>query len=211
MFTKKTCALLLFLALIALVAGFFAARHFNAPEKIDIAAFHGTYLEHPRSINPFSLAGTDNQKFDNLQMHGRWTMIFFGFTSCGYLCPTTMAELGKMYKILEQKGLKDLPQVVMITLDPERDSLDKLRDYVKTFNPHFYGARGDDPAVKAMTREMGVMYARVALQDKSDPEAYDIQHSGTIMLFNPEGKLTAFFTTPHHADALAKDYALLAH
>lgn len=211
MFIKNHASRLfvILLALLALIAGFFVARHLHSKKTVDVAAFHGTYLEHPRSIHHFSLQGTDNQAFDNQRMQGRWTLIFFGFTSCGYLCPTTMAEMGKMFKILEKNGLKNLPQVVMITLDPERDSLDKLKAYTETFDPHFYGARGDNESVKQMTREMGVMYAKVAMQDKTDPEAYDIQHSGTIMLFNPEGKLSAFFTTPHHAAVLAKDYQLL--
>jgi protein SCO1/2 len=199
----------LFLALTGLVAGLLVANHVNAKKALNVADFHGTYLEHPRHINAFSLTGTDNKKFDNQRLEGRWTMVFFGFTSCGYLCPTTMAEIGKMFKILEHNGVKDLPQVVMITLDPERDPLNKLKDYVETFDSHFYGARAEDDTVKHMTREMGVMYAKVSMQDKADPKAYDIQHSGTIMLFNPEGKLNAFFTTPHRAEALAKDYQLL--
>ena len=96
----------------------------------------------------------------------------------------------------------------MVSIDPKRDTLDKLSDYVKSFNPHFYGARGDNKAVKKMTREMGIAYAKIALSP-ADAQKYDIQHSGAIMLFNPQGELNAFFTTPHQADSLAQDYQLL--
>jgi protein SCO1/2 len=156
------------------------------------------------------LTGIDNAPFTNASMKGHWTMVFFGFTNCGSICPTTMAELGKMYHLLEKKSAKNLPQVVMISVDPERDNLDKLSHYVKAFDPHFYGARGDESAVNAMTKEMGVAYAKIATPTDANPQNYDIEHTGTVMLFNPNGELSAFFTMPHYASSLAKDYLMLA-
>lgn len=197
------------LAIGALFTGLFVSQHLYSKKKIDVAQFHGTYLENPRAVNQFALTGTDNQAFTNAGLKGHWTLVFFGFTNCGYVCPTTMAELGKMYRILQDKSVKDLPQVVMVSIDPERDSVEKLGAYVNSFQTGFYGARGDEQDIKAMTREMGIAYAKVANKDSSDQQNYDIQHSGAIMLFNPQGELNAFFTTPHHADLLAKDYMLL--
>ncbi|EHL29498.1 SCO family protein [Legionella drancourtii] len=197
------------LALAGLFSGIFVGQHMHFKKKIDVANFHGTYLENPRTINQFSLTGTDQKTFDNASLQNQWTLVFFGFTNCGYLCPTTMAELGKMYRTLESKGVKDLPHVVMISIDPDRDDQEKLGKYVTSFHPAFYGARGDDIAIKAMTREMGIAYAKIMDKDSNDPKNYDVQHSGALMLFNPQGELNAFFTTPHRADLLAKDYMLL--
>lgn len=197
------------LALAGLFSGIFVGQHMHFKKKIDVANFHGTYLENPRTINQFSLTGTDQKTFDNASLQNQWTLVFFGFTNCGYLCPTTMAELGKMYRTLESKGVKDLPHVVMISIDPDRDDQEKLGKYVTSFHPDFYGARGDDIAIKAMTREMGIAYAKIMDKDSNDPKNYDVQHSGALMLFNPQGELNAFFTTPHRADLLAKDYMLL--
>ncbi|KGP63025.1 photosynthetic protein synthase I [Legionella norrlandica] len=197
------------LALISLFAGVYISQNFHFKRKINVAEFHGTYLENPRSVNNFSLMGTDQKTFNNSSLQGQWTLVFFGFTNCGYLCPTTMAELGKMYRILEEKNVKNLPQVVMISIDPHRDSLEKLGSYVTSFHKSFYGARGDEDSIKLMTHEMGIAYTKVANTDNIDPQDYDIQHSGAVMLFNPQGELNAFFTTPHHADILAKDYILL--
>ena len=197
------------LAFVALVSGLFVSQYVHVPKKIDVSQFNGTYLEKPREVNHFELTGVDNQPFNNKSLKGKWTMVFFGFTNCGYLCPTSMAELGKMYRLLEEKGVKTLPQVVMISIDPNRDNLEKLGNYVKSFDVHFYGARGEESSVKAMTREMGVVYSKVALKDSKDPNNYDVQHSGAVMLFNPKGQLNAFFTTPHHADVIAKDYMML--
>lgn len=197
------------LAFAGLCSGIFISQHLSSKKKIDVAAFHGTYLEHPRVVNPFHLTGIDQKRFDNSSLQGQWTLVFFGFTQCGYLCPTTMAELNKMYRILEKKGIKDLPHVIMITIDPKRDSLAQLGHYVTAFNPSFYGARGEESSIKRMTREMGIAYAKVLDKNSKDKEHYDVQHSGAVILFNPEGALNAFFTTPHNAALLAKDYSML--
>lgn len=197
------------LAFIAVIAGFYISQHVHLKRKIDASEIQGTLLEKPREINQFTLTGIDNQLFTNASLKGQWTLVFFGFTNCGYLCPTTMAELGKMYRMLEQQDIKPLPKIVMISVDPERDSLDKLEHYVKAFDPHFYGARGDDEVVKQMTREMGIAYTKIALANSEKAGNYDMQHSGALMLFNPQGELSAFFTTPHKADLLVKDYQRL--
>ncbi len=198
------------LAMAALVTGLFVSQYVRFPKKVDVSQFNGTYLQQPRTVNPFELTGIDQQSFNNDSLKGQWTMIFFGFTSCGYLCPTSMAELGKMYRLLEEKGVKTLPHVVMISIDPNRDDLFKLGKYVKAFDRHFDAARGEESTVKAMTKEMGVVYSKVALKDgDGSADNYDVQHSGAVMLFNPKGQLNAFFTTPHDASLLAKDYMLL--
>ncbi|KTD67758.1 MULTISPECIES: SCO family protein [Legionella] len=204
-----TFTVVVLLALAGLFSGIFVGQHFHFKKKIDVSTFHGTYLENPRTVNRFSLEGVDEKSFDNKSLKGKWTLMFFGFTNCGYVCPTTMAELAKMYRTLEDKGVKNLPRIVMISIDPERDTPEKLRAYVTSFHPNFYGARGDEESIKSMTREMGIAYAKVIEKGSNDATNYDIQHSGALMLFNPNGELNAFFTTPHHADLLAKDYLLL--
>ena len=204
-----TFTVVVLLALAGLFSGIFVGQHFHFKKKIDVSTFHGTYLENPRTVNRFSLEGVDEKSFDNKSLKGKWTLMFFGFTNCGYVCPTTMAELAKMYRTLEDKGVKNLPRIVMISIDPERDTPEKLRAYVTSFHPNFYGARGDEESIKSMTREMGIAYAKVIEKGSNDATNYDIQHSGALTLFNPNGELNAFFTTPHHADLLAKDYLLL--
>jgi protein SCO1/2 len=204
-----TLTISVLVAIAFLFAGLFISQHMHFNKKIDESEFHGTYLQNPRTVNQFSLVGIDNKPFDNASLQGHWTIVFFGFTNCGFLCPTTMAELSKMYRILEEKGVANLPQVVMISIDPERDSLEKLGHYVNSFHSTFYGARGEEEAVHLLTREMGVAYEKIINKESNDPGAYDVQHSGTVILFNPQGELNAFFTTPHHADLLAKDYMLL--
>lgn len=195
-------------AIMASLTGLYVAQHINN-HQIKVADFNGTYLQNPRSVNQFSLMGIDQKPFDNNSLNGEWTLVFFGFTNCGYICPTTMAELSKMYKILEDRGVKKLPKVVLISVDPDRDDLSKLGHYVKAFHRNFYGARGDEDSLSALTREMGIAYTKVVNKQGSDEDNYDVQHSGALILFNPQGELNAFFTSPHHADLLAKDYLML--
>lgn len=201
---KKTIFLVFLLA--AFVAGVMLFQHVSWYKSIDESQFHGTLLQKPRSISSFKLMGIDGIPFDETKLKGHWTLMFFGFTHCGSLCPTTMAKLAQTYHLLEKRGVKQLPQVVMVSIDPARDDLKHLSDYVKAFDAHFYGARGESEAIEAMTQEIGIAYAKIAIKDSTN---YNIEHSGTVMLFNPQGQLNAFFTLPHRAQFLADDYMLL--
>jgi protein SCO1/2 len=189
-------------AVMAFMAGLFVSQHFNTP--INIADFQGTLLKPARDIKPFALTGIDGVPFDNAHLHGQWTFVFFGFTHCGSVCPVVMAELGKMYRTLQAQGVRPLPQVVMVTLDPEQDDAVTLSNYVHAFDFHFYAARGDEHAIRDLTRELGIAYAKTQSTTVSD----SIEHTGAVILFNPQGQLSAFFTTPKQA-VLVHDFVLL--
>ena len=206
---RITLTVVFLLAFAGLIAGLFVAQHLPDNKAALLAEFKGTLLDQPRTVKPFSLKGIDGQTFDNERMKGHWTMVFFGFTSCTSMCPMTMAELGKMFRMLEADKVSSLPEVVMISIDPKRDTLSKLKHYVKGFDSHFFGARGSVKSIRKMTREMGIVYMKVAPLAGESAENYNIQHSGAVMLFNPAGQLTAFFTPPLHADALAADFKRL--
>lgn len=202
----KTAAILL--SIMALLLGLFVSQSMHRTSKFDHSRFHGTWLDEPRKMSDFNLTSTQGP-FTNAGLQHQWTMMFFGFTTCPSVCPTTMAELAKMTQILEKEGVTPMPRVILVSLDTERDTLEKLQQYVTAFHPTFVGARGENPeAVKTMANEVGVAYTKVALPGDKNPQHYNIEHTGTVMLFNPEGKLSAFFTMPHHAKSLAQDYQL---
>lgn len=205
---RRTVTFLILLAFIFVGLYSYKVVHEN-PSKINKDLFNGTLLDNPREINQFSLTGIDNAAFTNASLQGKWTLMFFGFTSCGYVCPTTMAELGKTYRLLESKNLKVLPNVVMVSLDPERDSIERLDQYVRAFDKHFFGARGDSDSIKRITKDLGIAYAKVTVKSPNVKQQDDIEHTGAIMLFNPKGKLTAFFTGPHSAEKMASDFMML--
>lgn len=184
------------------------AHHVLTPATQIRSQFHGTWLDKPREIPIFELLGSDQKPFNNQSLHGHWTFLFFGFTHCESVCPITMAELAKVYRLVgEQKDLSH-PQIVMITLDPKRDNMTRVRQYVQAFNPDFLGVRGTLPDVKSLAKNMGIAYARVVSNDKQ-PQHYSIEHTGAIMLINPNAELVAFFTPPHQAASIVSDYRLL--
>lgn len=196
----------------SLIVGLFVAQHLPMHKKVDLTAFHGTLLASPRAVKAFELTGDDKQPFNQASLKGQWTLLFFGFTECGSICPTTLAALASMQHVLEAKGVKRLPRVVMISVDPARDSLDKLGAYVKTFHPGFYGVSGSPAMIKQLADELGIAYSKTPRQidGVTSSTDYDVDHSGAIILFNPDGELTAFFSPPHEADALADDYQLIS-
>jgi len=186
------------LAIFFLCLGVYSFNHYHK----DPMVFHGALLETPRNIPDFSLVGLDGQPYTQASLHGHWTLMFFGFTHCGSICPVTMAKLAKMVQVLEDKHTHPLPNVVFITLDPEQDSLDRLAHYVHSFNANFLAARGSKQQLDAMTHSLGIAYMQAT-------ESQPLEHSGTLMLFNPEGKLAAFFTPPHSIEDMVADYRWL--
>lgn len=192
-------------AIISVLCGLFFSNAWQAKKHRDfVNNFSGTLLDMPREISSFSLEGTNGLPFSQESLKGRWSLMFFGFSNCPVLCPTTMNTLGQFYKGLEKAHQKKLPLVVMVSLDPARDSMSRLKSYVTGFDSHFLGARADEAKVNKITKELGVVHMKEAL--KKNQKNYNIEHSGAVMIFNPQGQLAGFFTPPLKAEKLAEDY-----
>lgn len=203
---KKYAHLFIFLCFLSLLGSFFL---FYYTKKPSMERFHSTLLNTPREISPFSLTGIDGKIFDQKSLKGHWSILFFGFTHCGSMCPTAMGELSKMYRQLVEDKVEPKPLVVMITIDPRRDTIERLKQYVRAFHPDFFGARGQNKALKALTKELGIAYTTVTRTSSLKRSYQDIEHTGAFLFFNPEGQLVAFSTPPHHAAELVEDYRLL--
>lgn len=203
---KKYTYLFIIIGLIGVLSGLFLFYH---NKHVDLEQFHGTLLTTPREIQAFSLTGIDGKTFDQNSLKGHWSILFFGFTRCGSMCPTAMGELAKMYRHLVEDNIEPKPLVVMITIDPKRDTLDKLQQYVHVFHPDFFGARAPNKTLKALTKELGIAYTTVTRTSSLARAYQDIEHTGAFLFFNPRGQLVAFSTPPHHADQLVEDYRLL--
>jgi len=191
-------------AVIALLFGMWTRQNSQEADR-PINLENGTMFPVPRDISPFHLVSADQKPFTNQNLVGKWSLLFFGFTQCPEMCPTTLAILNKTYQQLETKKTVPLPQVVFISVDPERDTPRAIDEYIGTFNKHFKGATGPKDQIKALTAQFNIMYMKVQNQNSQDANNYQIDHSGTLLLINPEGKLLALFQTPHEADHLAKD------
>jgi protein SCO1/2 len=206
---KTTLSLLIIVITITAIALYVSVfQHLKAapPKDLKIA---GLYLLNSQPINEFKLTDNKGLPFDQTHLKGHWSFVFFGFTNCGMVCPTTMAELNKLYLGLEKElPVNQLPQVLFVSVDPDRDTVKRLNDYVLAFNPHFIGLRGDDSQIEALKKQLHIVSAKMQA-DGEGKDRYTIDHSAEIIVFNPDAKVQAFMSYPHTAEQMRKDYKLI--
>lgn len=207
---RVTVSILLLIGI--LFAGLYMSSilHKNEMHRANMDTIHGTYFDTPRVLTSFHLKDTDGRPFTNETLTGHWTMMFFGFTNCGSICPTTMGELGKMYRLLAADDRVSLPKVYLISIDGQRDTRKKLAQYVQAFDNHFEGARGTSEEVLQLAKQFGIFYQKDSGSVENN-SSYQFQHSGIIVVFNPQGKLVALLTPPQKAQALADDFRLISY
>ena len=151
----------------------------------------------PRPLAEFHLQDLSGRDFDRSNLHGRPTLLFFGFTHCPDVCPTTLAMLAQLQRA---HPLPDA-QVVFVTVDPERDSAASLQVYLGYFDREFIGLRGDQAALAPLLRSLSAIAVRQNLPDGS----YTMDHSATLYLIDSAGRLIAVFSPPFSAAAIAAD------
>lgn len=196
------------LAILALLFGLWMQHNLNKNkmENNSPVLASGTVFPKPRLVQPFNLVDDKNQPFTNKNLQGHWSLLFFGFTHCPELCPTTLSILNQAYQLLEKQGQKPLPRVVFISVDPERDTASVIAQYVTGFNKNFIGATGTAEQMEKLTQNFSVLYMKVAQPgDTQAKEIYNIDHSGTVSLIDPQGQLYAIFTMPHSVQNIAQD------
>jgi protein SCO1/2 len=149
-------------------------------------------LEKPRIFSDFELVDHRGDLFNIERMQGIWSIVFFGFTHCPDICPTTLAMLNDTYSKLKDSE-KERLQIVMISLDSERDTVEKLAEYVPYFNQEFIGVTGNKHLIRRLTAELNVAYNQVPLSG----DDYTVDHSTQLILINPMGHYHGFFKAPH--------------
>ncbi|AKM30986.1 cytochrome c oxidase assembly protein [Pandoraea faecigallinarum] len=154
----------------------------------------------------FSLQDPQGKTRTLADYKGKAVVMFFGYTHCPDVCPTTMAELNQ---VMQQLGPDDAQrvQVLFVTVDPQRDTAELMGQYVPAFNPAFVGLRpADDAALKAVTKAFRVVVNKV---EGSTPNNYTIDHTAGIYVFDPNGQLRLFMRPDEPVDAMAKDLKTL--
>lgn len=142
-----------------------------------------------RDVKEFKLVNADNSQFTTANLRDHWTLVFFGFTHCASVCPTTLDMMSKAYGPL--KASYPNLQVVLVSLDPERDTQEALKKYTANYNPEFIGVTGKIDALRQLQSQFGIFSAKDAAS--SNTMNYQIQHTSSIMLINPEGKWAGLF------------------
>ena len=167
----------------------------------------GTLLPSAKAIADFQLTDQHGKPFTRNNLVGKWSFAFFGYTHCPDVCPTSLSMLAQVMKKLEKDSTLDtLPQVIFVSVDPERDTPELLAQYLPYFNPDFIGVTGDPQQLLLLTRQLGIMYGKVPGDNADD---YLVDHSASIILFDPDGNFLALFGMPHDPDLIAQDFVAI--
>ena len=152
----------------------------------------------------FALADHAGKPRALADFRGRVVVMFFGFTHCPDVCPTTLAQLAAAVNKLGADGNK--VQVLMVTVDPERDTPQVLSQYVTAFNPHFLALRGTAEETARVAKEFKVIYQKVS---GARPDSYTMDHSAGTYIFDPQGRLRLYVSYGQGPEVFAHDIALL--
>tara|TARA_Y100001970_G_C14253597_1_gene873521 strand:- start:4709 stop:5344 length:636 start_codon:yes stop_codon:yes gene_type:complete len=167
---------------------------------------NGLFLfEQPKSISDFTFfSGTDDE-FKKSDLLGKWTLIYFGFTRCPDECPTTMYQMSKLIKVLDEKEFPlENKQWVLISIDPERDNSIDIDQYAKGFDKRFIGAVGSRPMLINVATQLSVNNV-MPDKDSSDHSHLD-NHVNNIILMDPNGNFAGVFRPPFDISRLSLTY-----
>ncbi|MDX8411148.1 MAG: SCO family protein [Mariprofundaceae bacterium] len=158
-----------------------------------------------RELTPFKLTAADNKSFNLDDLKGKWSFIFFGYTHCPDICPTTLNVLAATFEKLARKpAVAPEIQGVFVSVDPKRDTPELLKKYVSYFDDGFSGITGSTAQIDALTRQVGALYALHSENEKDT--SYEVTHNSTIFLIDPEGRLYGRFPPPQVPRVIADTF-----
>lgn len=176
-----------------------------AQAKKNYSPIQGALIQPTRKIVVPALLKDDGSIFTNDDLIGQWHFLFFGYMNCPDICPVTMGVVAQAKKSAE--AIKHMfPQVVFVSVDPDRDKVESLGEYVQYFDKDFIGVTGEKDLIKALTLQLSVVYLPAA--DNADGN-YSVDHSSALLLINPKGRLAAIFNPPHDAKTILKDFQVM--
>lgn len=178
-------------AALALVAGVVGALYIAPPNSASNAQpeYFQAYPE-PRAISAFSLTDHKGNPFNLTSLEGQWSLVFVGYTFCPDICPTTMAELNTIYPELQALESVYPIRVVFVSVDPKRDSINRLSEYVSYFNKEFVAVTGEHKSLFPFVRNLGMMYA---IAESTDNPNYLVDHSASVVLIDPQARVLGRF------------------
>lgn len=189
------------IAIVAILTGVMSAQFMHSPRQPTLELNGGTLLPERRALPDFQLLDSHAQSYTRAQLGGRWSLLFFGFTSCPDICPTTLSTLAQVDKLLADLPDTQRPQIVFVSVDPGRDTPAQVGNYLHFFNPAFIGLTGEQTQIELLTRMLGVP---VAIHDSGNG-TYTVDHAATLFLLDPQARMTAVFSPPHSVELLARD------
>jgi protein SCO1/2 len=195
--TNKICAALSFICA-AIMMSVFVFHTSHKPASIQTSD-KSVVFPVGRDIKDFSLVTSKEKEFTQKDLREHWTLMFFGFTHCPSICPTTLSMLSKAYTQL--KPTYPNLQVVLVSLDPERDSTTALAKYTANFNPDIIGVSGKIQDLRKLQSQLGVYSER-----SEEGKSYTLQHTSSIFLISPQGKWVGMFKFGMGANTFVSEF-----
>lgn len=197
----KRLLLVFFLSLAFAGGAFFLYLAFQGGAEQPARA---TILPEPRPLPALSLVDHTGAAFTRENFEGGWQLVFFGFTHCPDVCPATLQQLAIAKRRVAAAG-GSFPEIVLISVDPERDTPDVLADYVRHFGDGVRGVTGSLEAITSLTGQLGIFFARSAPSESG----YSVDHSAAVLVIDPDGDWHSLFSAPHDVDSFVRDIPLL--
>lgn len=168
---------------------------------------HATVLPEPLPLPAFALYDEQNRAFTRERLLGTTTLLFFGFTHCPDICPATLQQLALARKQLLEQGPAStpLPQILLISVDPERDTPAKLKDYVSHFGEGVLAATGSPESITELTSALGVWFGKEPQGD----DGYTVGHSSAVLVIGEDATFRAVFSAPHKTEYFVHDLPFL--
>ena len=194
-----------FIITLAVLSLLFIVGSFLLQKPVAPQALQGVLRPDAKLITEFELIDQKGNPVNQHLFKDKWSLVFFGYTSCPDICPTTLHILNSVMKLLGDKEEKLLrnTQVVFVSVDPERDSVEMLADYMAFFNKDFIAVTGDKKNIDNIARQFGAGYF---MDEETEPGQYQVSHTSAIFLVTPDMGLVAAFSQPHIAGTIASQY-----
>ena len=195
---KKT-SLIIALVLIIGFAGFY---QFIKKQPLPNAQ-EALIFPEPRVVAPFSLTDNNDKTFTERDLRGVWNIFFFGYTHCPDICPNTLRIMQQAWEILDKQQKTSNLRFIFVSVDPARDTPEQLNKYITYFNPKFLGLTGSEVQITKLGEQFGIFYVKETANTSTTD--YLIEHTGSVMFVDPEGRYYANLSPPFTADVLAHD------
>lgn len=192
--------------LFGLTAGWILIRLNQGLPIIGPRQFHGLLIESPPPLSDFTLGATTGESMSLRDFRGKVVLLYFGYTFCPDVCPATMVEMKRMMSELGRDA-EDV-QVIMISVDPQRDTLDKLGEYVTRFHPSCIGMTGDESELLGITTQLGIYYAK---HEGTPATGYLMDHTASVSVMDQDGRLRLVFPFGTTGEDMATDVRYLLH
>ncbi len=166
-----------------------------------------TLRPEPKPLSEFSLTDQLGKEFTLESLKGKWSFVFFGYTACPDICPTTLSEMSKVANTLASKQIhKDDVHFIFVSVDPDRDNVANMKEYMGYFNSEFVGLTANQPQLDVLMQQLSILAVR---EESATPDSYTMGHSSSIRLIDPQARWVASFSPPHSGSDIAEKFILV--